>query len=543
MKTLKEILDAPRFSEFKLLTPHVDIRIPVSRIEITETPDIAQYTSSNTLILTTAMYYKNQQEQMKELIDSLVEIHGSGLVIKLGRFISEIDINIVNYAIEKNFPLLTIPVTKPLGVELQKLASFINQSKSEQMNFALDIQKQFSNLIIQEAPLEKIINEMKQIIGCPVMLLDPFKEVVSHSKDFHHFDYSTSHIIQNLFRKDAFCQEATSQFIYTSERIKVEAMVYPVKVNNYFPYYLIILSPEKVPYNVSEFTIEQAILILSFTILKNEKIIKSQKQMKMDYFFSLLEEQDNKNSDYKRWLSRDVNLGIQFSHFYQVIYVSLKENRETHFLKLNEEKMDLVYWWINRKIEEYLPEAVCFPEKNSIHLILLLQKESTAEELQKALESISDELKKALPIEIVFSCGRPCTSFESISSSYIEACLVHDENKNQVSRETVLFYRPKGILQLLNNFQPEELKYFCQTILKDLAFPTDSTMIELKKTLKVFLDNQCEITKTAAELYIHRNTVKYRIDNCKAILGKEIMSPENSLEIRVALKLSETLEI
>lgn len=543
MKTLKEILDAPRFSEFQLLTPDVDIHIPVSRVEITETPDIAKYTSSNTLILTTAMYYQNQQDKMKELIDSLKEIQGSGLVVKLGRFITEINAEVIEYAVQKNFPLLTIPVTKPLGVELQKITSFINQSKSEQMNFALDIQKQFSNLVIQEAPLEKIIDEMKKIIGCPILLLDPFKEVISYSKDFYHFEYGVERIIQTLTKEKAFSNQPTAQFVYTGHRIKVEAMVHPIKVNNYFPYYLVILSPEKVPYNVSEFTIEQALLILSFTILRNEKSIESKKQLKSDYFFSLLDDQDNRMTDYKRWLSYDVHLGIQFSHFYQVIYVSLQDIKESHFLKLNEEKMNLVYWWITRKLENYFPEAVCFPERNSINLIILLQEEYSSQEIADHLENIAYGLSATLPIDIVFSCGRACSSIENVPSSFIEANLVYDERKMQDNKQVVLFYRPKGLLQLLNHFQPDELKYFCQTILKELAFPTEATLVELKRTLKVFLDNQCEITKTATELYIHRNTVKYRIDNCETILGQSISDPENSLEIRLALKLSETIEI
>ena len=85
----------------------------------------------------------------------------------------------------------------------------------------------------------------------------------------------------------------------------------------------------------------------------------------------------------------------------------------------------------------------------------------------------------------------------------------------------------------------EEINYFCRKMLKDLAYPSESMYIELRKTLKTFLNNQCEITKTANDLFIHRNTVKYRIDNCEDILGFTISSPENSLNLRLALELSE----
>ncbi|MDT3893816.1 helix-turn-helix domain-containing protein, partial [Staphylococcus arlettae] len=55
------------------------------------------------------------------------------------------------------------------------------------------------------------------------------------------------------------------------------------------------------------------------------------------------------------------------------------------------------------------------------------------------------------------------------------------------------------------------------------------------------MDNQCDITKTAEKIYIHRNTVKYRINKCTNIIGSEIEEPMNSLNIRIALYVSESI--
>ena len=54
-----------------------------------------------------------------------------------------------------------------------------------------------------------------------------------------------------------------------------------------------------------------------------------------------------------------------------------------------------------------------------------------------------------------------------------------------------------------------------------------------------YLDQQCEITKTAEMLFIHRNTVKYRIKKCEELLNNNIDHPEFSLQLRVALFLSD----
>lgn len=540
MKTLTDILQAPRFSDLTLLTKGVATEVIITSVEITETPDIANFTSTDTLLLTTAMYYKNRQYELKELINSLTKVGVAGLVIKLGRFIDEVDEDVIRYAQKKNFPLLSIPGTKPLGAEMQKLSSFINNTKTEQISYALDIQKQFSNLIINDAPLDKIITELGNILCCPVLLLNPFKEVLAHSKDFEQIKITDSSLIEQLMDLNSFKQKSTTRFVQMDAQTKVEVAIFPIKSNNYFPYYLVVLSPEKIPYPVSEFTIEQALLILSFVLLKNEKIEASQKQIKSDYFYNLVERQEHKITDTKRWMAYDIHFGIRFSHFYQIIYVSLKnEGEHAHYVKLNEEKMNLAYLWLNDKLSEYFEDAVIFPEKNSHNLVILLQNKVDLDKVGETLGIVNQLLLQRLPIEIVFSCGQACENFDKISTSLVEAKLMFEERRSKDIDDLFIAYRPKGILNLFDNLHDDEIKYFCEHILKELAYPVDPMYQELRKTLKTFLDNQCEITKTANTLFVHRNTVKYRIDNCESILGMKVNVPKNSLNLRLALELSE----
>ncbi|MFJ8511713.1 helix-turn-helix domain-containing protein [Lysinibacillus xylanilyticus] len=53
--------------------------------------------------------------------------------------------------------------------------------------------------------------------------------------------------------------------------------------------------------------------------------------------------------------------------------------------------------------------------------------------------------------------------------------------------------------------------------------------------------NHCDLTKTSEDLYIHRNTVKYRIKKCEEILGQPIDAPDTSLDNRLALFASEKI--
>ena len=76
---------------------------------------------------------------------------------------------------------------------------------------------------------------------------------------------------------------------------------------------------------------------------------------------------------------------------------------------------------------------------------------------------------------------------------------------------------------------------FVSNTLKSLTYPSDETLLEFKNTLKTYLDLNCNITDTANALFIHRNTVKYRINRCEEILDRDITDPNFSLQLRLSL--------
>lgn len=64
----------------------------------------------------------------------------------------------------------------------------------------------------------------------------------------------------------------------------------------------------------------------------------------------------------------------------------------------------------------------------------------------------------------------------------------------------------------------------------------------LLETLSVYLETHCQISETAKRLFVHRNTVVYRIEKCEEILGRSLKDSETTLQIRLALRIKTLLE-
>ncbi|MFA1444633.1 PucR family transcriptional regulator [Enterococcus faecalis] len=540
MKILAEVLALPRFSDLQLLSSHSNLTQPLESVEITETPDVADFIPKNVMILTTAMIYKDDQEKLKPFIDSLKQAECTALGIKVGRFLDEISPEIVAYASAVDLPLIKIPSTQPLGGLLHEIVGYLRDSKTEQMSVAFDIQKRFSTLLMQDVDATRFIAEFAKILNAPIILLSPWQQVIAHSNYFYGNQKSAEFFIEQL-SKDHFQQLAQEKKIFRLQderQENIQVAGFPIRVNDYFPYYLLVLSPEQIPYPISEFAIDQAILVLTFMLFKNQKIAESFEHLKTDFLDRLLDTHQEALSKHQNWLELWKNYRLINSDYYQlaIVYGVTKPENETH-IRYQQAEGQLIFQWLKEQLPEILPDVALFKLKNQNKSILIFQ--SKKNDHLMILQNLAERLQQALPITIRFALGNAYENLEDLPNSYIEASSTLEASLHAQKPATVQLFHPKGLAGLFEKIGTEDVEYFCQQQLKELAYPTEPTLQELRKTLKVFLDFNCEITKTANAFYLHRNTIKYRMNQCEKLLGTSIQEPETSLLLRVALELSE----
>ncbi|HIB3666323.1 TPA: PucR family transcriptional regulator [Enterococcus faecalis] len=539
MKILAEVLALPRFSDLQLLSSHSNLTQPLESVEITETPDVADFIPKNVMILTTAMIYKDDQEKLKPFIDSIKQAECTALGIKVGRFLDEISPEIVAYASAVDLPLIKIPSTQPLGGLLHEIVGYLRDSKTEQMSVAFDIQKRFSTLLMQDVDATRFIAEFAKILNAPIILLSPWQQVIAHSNYFYGNQKSAEFFIKQL-SKDHFQQLAQEKKIFRLQderQENIQVAGFPIRVNDYFPYYLLVLSPEQIPYPISEFAIDQAILVLTFMLFKNQKIAESFEHLKTDFLDRLLDTHQEALSKHQNWLELWKNYRLINSDYYQlaIVYGVTKPENETH-IRYQQAEGQLIFQWLKEQLPEILPDVALFKLKNQNKSILIFQ--SKKNDHLMILQNLAERLQQALPITIRFALGNAYENLEDLPNSYIEASSTLEASLHAQKPATVQLFHPKGLAGLFEKIGTEDVEYFCQQQLKELAYPTEPTLQELRKTLKVFLDFNCEITKTANALYLHRNTIKYRMNQCEKLLGTSIQEPETSLLLRVALELS-----
>ena len=535
MITMKDIINNKRFEHLKLINGDADLDRDVATIESTETPDIASYLSPNTFLLTTAMVYKDDQEGLCKLIIDLNKLPSAGLGIKLGRFVDRLDEKVIETANKLNFPLIKIPSDITLGTAFHQLLSYIWSVQNEELLYSLNIQKKFSNLMIRNASLNILIRNLSYTLKKTISLVDPFGNIIN-STNHKKSGYSKS-ILRDIVEELSNKEETSNPIkIKLKDKFNDESMVniYPINIASYYPHYLIIFDAENMPYPLSVMAIEQATLILAFTLYKNLRISYTTLSNKEEFFKDLIGTKPHESLTKDQLLFKGGKFGLKLTNKYRIITASIEDKSGfSGNIHIMEESYILIYHWLKDKLSKEIVSSILFPDRQNYTFIILVQDYHM--NLIERLASYRKILQKTLCLDMCFFMGNIVQDLDSIKHSLKESigAMKYSETKNNI--DFIRYHKKLETFELLNLIPKNQIENFNLNSLQLLLQPKDDAMLDLRDTLKVFLDLNCNITDTAKELFIHRNTVKYRIQKCKEILGEDMLDPNNTLKLRISL--------
>lgn len=135
---------------------------------------------------------------------------------------------------------------------------------------------------------------------------------------------------------------------------------------------------------------------------------------------------------------------------------------------------------------------------------------------------------------IYIGIGTTAKQIQDIHSSYENAYTAYRLTKTTIPKN-LLCYDELGIYKLLADVkEPAIYPDFVEETLGTLIAHDEKKGTEYMKVLKSFFENDCCILKTSKALYCHKNTLNYKMNSIKEILGYDIMSNKNRTRIMMA---------
>lgn len=171
-------------------------------------------------------------------------------------------------------------------------------------------------------------------------------------------------------------------------------------------------------------------------------------------------------------------------------------------------------------------------EKNII-LVKEVKQGETYEELGKTASMIVDMLNTEALTKVSVSFGTIVNELKDVSRSYKEAKMALDVGKIFYSTRDVAAYSNLGIGRLIYQLPLPLCRMFIKEIF-DGKSPDDFDE-ETLTTINKFFENSLNVSETSRQLYIHRNTLVYRLDKLQKSTGLDLRVFEDAITFKIAL--------
>ena len=171
-------------------------------------------------------------------------------------------------------------------------------------------------------------------------------------------------------------------------------------------------------------------------------------------------------------------------------------------------------------------------EKNII-LVKELKANESYEDMDKTAKTILDMLNTEAMEKVQIAYGTIVQEIKDVSRSYKEAKMALDVGKIFYSERDIVAYGNLGIGRLIYQLPMPLCKMFIKEIF-DGKSPDDFDE-ETLTTINKFFENSLNVSETSRQLYIHRNTLVYRLDKLQKSTNLDLRVFEDAITFKIAL--------
>ena len=172
-------------------------------------------------------------------------------------------------------------------------------------------------------------------------------------------------------------------------------------------------------------------------------------------------------------------------------------------------------------------------DEKSIILVKEVKPGETYEDMAKTANVIVDMLNSEAMTQVHVAFGTFVNEIKEVSRSYKEAKMAHDVGKIFYSSRNVIAYSTRGIGRLSYQLPIPLCKMFIKEIFEGRS--PDDFDEETLVTINKFFENSLNVSETSRQLYIHRNTLVYRLDKLQKSTGLDLRIFEDAITFKIAL--------
>ncbi|MBE6549372.1 MAG: PucR family transcriptional regulator [Ruminococcaceae bacterium] len=191
-----------------------------------------------------------------------------------------------------------------------------------------------------------------------------------------------------------------------------------------------------------------------------------------------------------------------------------------------------------------------FPDKSKDYVIsvgehdIVLVKELKAgtemRDIEKTAVNIADTLSSEFYTKVSIGISTIVDNIKDLAKAYQEAQVALEVGKVFETEKNIISYENLGIGRLIYQLPTTLCEMFLQEVFKKGSL--DSLDRETLMTIQCFFENNLNVSETSRKLFVHRNTLVYRLEKIRKLTGLDLREFEHAITFKVALMVRKYLD-
>ncbi len=224
--------------------------------------------------------------------------------------------------------------------------------------------------------------------------------------------------------------------------------------------------------------------------------------------------------------------------------------RELHFnneasrvvllIRLTEKNDVSVYDVVQNLFPDKTKDFVINISESDIALVKEVKSDIDSKDLEKLARSISDSLSSEFYAHAIIGIGTLVVGVKDLARSFKEAQVALEVGKVFDTERNIVSYDHLGIARLIYQLPTTLCDMFLKEIFKMGSI--ESLDQETLFTIQRFFENNLNVSETSRKLFVHRNTLVYRLEKIKKLTGLDLREFDDAIVFKVALMVKKYLD-
>lgn len=215
------------------------------------------------------------------------------------------------------------------------------------------------------------------------------------------------------------------------------------------------------------------------------------------------------------------------------LHVEVSCPRAVYLIETKDEKDGIVSEVLKGMFSPQAGDYVTAVDESSLILIKSVESTTTPETLHELAETIVAMMNAEALLDVKVAYGTVVQELKDVSKSYKEAKMALDVGKIFFAERDIIAYSELGIGRLIYQLPMSLCEMFIHEVFGD-EIP-DVFNEETTTTIQKFFENNLNISETARQLYVHRNTLVYRLERLEKVIGLDIRKFDDAMTFKIAM--------